>query len=232
MKSLLTSLVLSSLLFLTSCSTSYKPSPSTSKISERASNIGTYVTTAQANSDAGKSRVISAETKTKDSETRSSAVDISVLAARKALAEKNYIAADNELVKIKVDNETIRSQLSQTLVDLVEARKAFDKINISLVEANKEVTGLKVETTTLQNQINNLSNQAAKDREIAKRCNSWFGLGAIFYGVERLLKTGIIGILILAGVAIALIFVGGPAGAFVLTSVKSLWSKFRKPKQF
>lgn len=146
-----------------------------------------------------------------------------------ALEAKDYITASQHFIKAKVGSVVIQTLLDQSLKDLTETRVQLSKVKVELKDTRGEVVALKAEVTTLQGEINKQTNDGADDFEVARRCRSWFGVGAIFYGVEHLLKAGILGILILGAVALAIIiggyFLGGP---LAMVSGKLLGFLFRK----
>lgn len=181
--------------FLSGCATRPVKAPSTAKINESASKIGTRVAVAKITATGGKARIVSAEA---------------------------------ELARIARENANISGELNHVLSDLKEAREAFDKVTLELSGAEVEIENLKMQSDALQKEIDRVSAKANADAVVADRCKSWFGLGAIFYGIEHLLKAGIVGVLILVAVVIALLCVGGPVSVFALNGLRAGWGMLRK----
>lgn len=201
-------------LALSACTTSYKVAPSTAKVSTR-------VAVAKESARSAERHTVAAKTKTVATQTASKGVTSNIDAALGAIETKDYTQAAQFLIAAKVGSAVVQAYLEQTLVDLEAARSNFGTVDGELTAAEGEIK-------TLQDKIDRQAVDGADDAAIAKRCKSWFGLGAIFYGIERLLKAGIVGILILAGVAIALVAIGGPVGAFALKGVRWFFGLFRK----
>lgn len=133
------------------------------------------------------------------------------------------ISAEAKVQKIAAENANTRAELTQVLEDLRAAREAFDRVTLELSGAEVEIENLKYQSAGLQKEIDRLAAKANTDAIVADRCRSWFGLGAIFYGIEHLLKAGIVGILIFCAVIIGLLCVGGPVALFVLNGLRAGW---------
>lgn len=203
-------------LALAACSTRYKVAPSTGAISTR-------VAVAKESSRNAQVQTAAAEAKTIATQAASKGVADEIDGAMAALAAHDYNTAAQHLIQAKVGHATVMAYLDQTRINLVSARSNFDSVATQL-------NGAETEIATLKTAIEKQTVTGADDHVVATRCKRWFGIGALFYGVERLLTAGIVGILILVGVAIALVvagyFIGGPFGGIVM----SLVDKFFKRK--
>lgn len=138
------------------------------------------------------------------------------------------VSAEAALHTLSEHNANISADLNRVLIDLKESREAFDRVTLELSGAEVDIENLKMYSASLQKEIDRVSAKANADAVIADRCKSWFGLGAIFYGIEHLLKAGIIGILILVAVVIVLLCIGGPVSVFVLSWLRSGWALMRR----
>lgn len=207
-------------LLLGACATSYKVAPSTAPIATRVAEARTVAAS-------GRDRVVAVEHTVQVSHEKATAVNISIEAARVSLATADYPGVEAHLIKALIANEIVLAQYAVMETDLAAARGAFDKVSSTLGSAEKEVL-------LLQAHIDRQTVASASDHEIATRCKSWLGLGAIFYGVERLLKAGIVGILIFAvvliGVYVIGVYVGGPIGGYIIGVFRKgfVWVKTRK----
>jgi hypothetical protein len=70
-----------------------------------------------------------------------------------------------------------------------------------------------------------LADWKAKNEPVIKEVNKWFGLGAIIYGVKKLLKWAIFGTLILAVIGVALFFFA-PGALVVIRKVFGVATSF------
>lgn len=189
-------------------STSYQAAPSTLKINEHASAVNTNVVTADEAVKTARTRGDSVIVKTKASQASTKSVGAHIDAALVDLGSKDYTSAAQHLIAAKVDNAVVAAYLEQTLEDMVEQGKSLGTATGALASAKAEVVLWKKAAGELQAKVDTMALQGAKDRVIAARCDSFMGLGAIFYGVERLLKAGIVGILIFGAIVLVLV-VGG-----------------------
>lgn len=220
MKRYLLAILLAASLACGACSTSYKPAPSTIRVNERASAVHSRVVAADSSRVAADQRTAAAAVKVAAAKTESKGVAVEIDAAMTTLDAKDYTSTAQHLIKAKVGSAIVQTFLDQTLEDLKATRTNLATVGLELGGAKTEIAGLKLETGALQSKIDKATTDAADDHVVAKRCKSWFGLGAIFYGVERLLTAGIWGILIFSGIVIAAVAAayafGGPLGGAVL----------------
>lgn len=208
-------------------STSYKVAPSTLQINERASAVNSHVITAEEAVKTARTRGDSAIVKTKASQASTKTVGEHINAALTNLGDKDYTSAAQHLIAAKVDNAVVASYLEQTLEDMLEQGKSLGTAQASLISAKAQIVSLKGVTKELQSKIDKATTDGADDHVIAVRCKSFFGLGAIFYGVERLLKAGIVGFLIFGAVVLVLVvggtLVGGTVGPLALKAGTGLF---------
>lgn len=206
-------------LFLTACPSTNTP-PSTANIAERNAAVYSHVVSASETSAAADRRVTSAHKNTVAASGASKGVGSEIDQSIIAVEAHDYTTAAQHLVKAKAGSGIVQLFLEQTLADLTEARQSLDSTKVELGAAKVDNNALKLDAKKLQVNLDKQTKESASDHSIAARCKSWFGLGALFYGIETLLKAGILGCLILGVTVIALTaagyFVGGPFGSIVL----------------
>jgi hypothetical protein len=207
------------LLSLPACDTTYKVGPSTTPMVRRAGIVERHVSVAKTSNDSARERAAEIESNTRSTVVTTQTLGENIDAAMREMEAHNYAAAANYLSAAKVGYPIIMKFLEQTLRDLQSMNRNFASVKQELDEAQGEMAQMQEDLTALQGKLDAQTVESANDHEIAKRCKSWFGLGALFYGIEHMLKAGILGILILVGLALVVIvfgyFAGGPVGAIV-----------------
>lgn len=216
MKQIATLQLLVCCLLLTACgSTSYKVAPSTTK-------VATKVATAKRTAEEGEKKAVSLSTKTKTTQTHASNTTSRVDQALSAIERKDYIDAALQLIAAKVSNAIVEEMLRQALEDVESMRSSFKTVSTDLSEAGERIK-------ELDDKIIKLAEAQAKAQAIVDQVNWGFGLGAIIYGVKRILTFGFWGAIILGGVALILAGIGWWVGVPILSIIwKFISSLFRK----
>lgn len=233
MKRIFLLVVVLAALFCGACtSTSYKAAPTILKVNEHASAVETHVSVAEEARKATEAREKAAAVKVKAGQAAVKLVGQHIDAAIGDLKSKGYTSAAEHLIAAKVNNDVVAQYLQQTLDDLVASGESLVTVKQELVSAKAELKLVKGAAAELQVNLNKSIEQGAKDHVIAVRCDSFLGLGAIFYGVERLVKAGIVGMLIVGVLAIVVVvasyFVGGAAGPVLKLAAGWILGLFRK----
>ncbi len=129
---------------------------------------------------------------------------------KEPIKEVNVAKELNEKVISLAGTPTIEdiNKIQQIVDDLVsDVKKERERGAKSLADKDDELTKLQNDFYSIENQLKkkndefdklslNIAKTNDKSQATLDQMNSWFGLGAVFYGVKRFLVSGIIGICI------------------------------------
>lgn len=219
-------------LAIAGCSTSWKSAPTTRRSDEHAAKVSEHVSKAQIITKSNRSATVEVFNALNSSKVTATSVVTDIDAAVKALNLKNYPKVAEALTRARYGEGMLLDQftaMQRTVKVLIDGNDTLmTELNLAYAETDK----VKDENRQLQLQIDDVVRAGAKAQAIVDRVNSMFGLGAIFYGVQRILTFGIIGIaigsILLFVLVIALYLIGGPAWALFLRLVSKLMNRYAK----
>lgn len=157
---------------------------------------------------------------------------IRVTAVRDFIATDNKESAQRELAMLGADLSSVKEKLAETQDDLVFAKSESETVTVEMTTAKKEFEVFVEAAQKVQKERDDMKVRLAQ-------IDSYWGLGAIVYGVKKLalrlaiIGLGLVALSVVAAVAFPASGVGSLAAKLVFgipNLIKDWIAKIRKPK--